>query len=162
MPRYTIICLYEQANEQTLEQANEQAYEQANAYANAHNKLNITKLFNYLLNKKEKSEKFCEDELDINPDDKTCIIRILKKLDLYIENENTVELMTAKELLKYQDCYYAIAVLCTNSYKAYIDKLTREMLFNKYLKAEEYCNNKTEIEKVRYLIKSLQNELEKN
>lgn len=162
MPRYTIICLYEQANEQAPEQAGEQADEQANACANAHNKLNITKLFNYLLNKKERSENFCEDELDISFDDKACIIRILKKLDLYIENENTVELMTAKELLKYQNCYYAVAVLCTNSYKAYIDKLTREMLFNKYLKAEEYCKNKIEDEKLRYLIKSLQNELDKN
>ena len=160
MPRYTIVCLYEQANEQALEQANEQADEQANAYANAHNKLNITKLFNYLLNKKEKSEKFCEDELDINPDDKTCIIRILKKLDLYIENENTVELMTAKELLKYQICYYAIAVIFKNSYKVYLNKLTKEMLINKYLKAEEYCKNKSEDDVTRYLIKSLQNELE--
>ena len=154
-----------QADNKYFEQANEQADEQANASANAcaneHNKLNKTKLFNYILNNKERSENFCDGNLTLSYDDRLCIVRILKKLDLYIENLNTVKLMTAKELLKYQECYYAISVLCTNSYKAYMNRLTREILLNKYLKVEEYCKNKNEDEKVRYLIKALQNAISK-
>ncbi len=160
MPRYTIICLYKQADEQALEQVNEQADKQANAYANAHNKLNITKLFYYLLNKKDGYENFYDCDLNLNIEDKVGIIRILRQLDMYINNKEIVKLMTAKELLKYQICYYAIAVIFKNSYKVYLNKLTKEMLINKYLKAEEYCKEKTENDVVRYLIKSLQNELE--
>ena len=79
---------------------------------------------------------------------------------MFIDNEKVTQLMTAKDLLKFQICYYAIAVLSKNSYKVYLNKLTKEILINKYLKAIEYCKNKTVEDITRYLIKSLQNELE--
>lgn len=109
---------------------------------------------------KENDEIFTDGEFRLEYTDKLCIINNLKRLDMLIDNEKIITLMTKKELLKYQICYYAISVLSTNSYKVYIEKLTREMLLNKYLKTEEYCRNEEKEEKVKYLIKSLQNELE--
>lgn len=155
LSQYTIICFDEQANEQALEQADEQANAQTNESTNAHNKLNYTKLFYYLINKKERE--FVRNEFSkITFSQKNGIIKTLQRLNLYVDNESVLKYVDKDKFIV---LYAAVEELFFSSYAVYLKDLSEELLMNKFLKTEKYCNKNIE-DKIGYLLFSLQNYFE--
>lgn len=92
---------------------------------------------------------------------------MLKRLDLYIANERTIELIGPKKIKNYVIIYWCIKELYLSSFKPYINKLDKELLNNKFLKTLEQLKIKeidTESDDceriVKYFIKTLKNEYE--
>ena len=153
--------MYEQANEQADEQPNAQPNAQADASAYAHNKLNYTKLFYYLININtgEGEKNFSDENRFIEFSQAKGIIRILRNLGIYIENPETLKLMDGTKIYYLIIQYAAIEELYFSSYKLYLNLLTKEVFMTKFLKTLQYLK-KDGIridEKISYFLASLQN-----
>lgn len=144
---YTINKLYndefiqfEQANEQTSEQANEQADEQADEHIIT--KLNL--LFNYIY-KNGSGEK-----IGLTQNDKSNLILIYSKLELYVNNSKAYELMSAERVLDEKIMLWAIKEIYLSPHKIYLNTLTRDKFILKYYKTKKYIT-----EKENYKIKEI-------
>lgn len=144
---YTINKLYndefiqfEQANEQASEQANEQADEQADEHIIT--KLNL--LFNYIY-KNGSGEK-----IGLTQNDKSNLILIYSKLELYVNNSKAYELMSAKRVLDEKIMLWAIKEIYLSPHKIYLNTLTRDKFILKYYKTKKYIT-----EKENYKIKEI-------
>ncbi len=144
---YTINKLYndefiqfEQANEQASEQANEQADEQADEYIIT--KLNL--LFNYIY-KNGSGEK-----IGLTQNDKSNLILIYSKLELYVNNSKAYELMSAERVLDEKIMLWAIKEIYLSPHKIYLNTLTRDKFILKYYKTKKYIT-----EKENYKIKEI-------
>lgn len=122
------------------------------------NKLNKTKLnllFNLIINNKSEDLEQEMQYLQIQ----------LKHFDILFTAE-TINYLPANDIDKYKILYYVINEIYQSSYKVYLNKLTKEKIFNKYLKTEKYIgvidieDDEKLSEFVSYLIKSLQDEFE--
>lgn len=144
---YTINKLYndefiqfEQANEQASEQANEQANEQADEHIIT--KLNL--LFNYIY-KNGSGEK-----IGLTQNDKSNLILIYSKLELYVNNSKAYELMSAERVLDEKIMLWAIKEIYLSPHKIYLNTLTRDKFILKYYKTKKYIT-----EKENYKIKEI-------
>ena len=144
---YTINKLYndefiqfEQANEQASEQANEQADEQADEHIIT--KLNL--LFNYIY-KNGSGEK-----IGLTQNDKSNLILIYSKLELYVNNSKAYELMSAERVLDEKIMLWAIKDIYLSPHKIYFNTLTRDKFILKYYKTKKYIT-----EKENYKIKEI-------
>lgn len=144
---YTINKLYndefiqfEQANEQASEQANEQAEEQADEHIIT--KLNL--LFNYIY-KNGSGEK-----IGLTQNDKSNLILIYSKLELYVNNSKAYELMSAERVLDEKIMLWAIKEIYLSPHKIYLNTLTRDKFILKYYKTKKYIT-----EKENYKIKEI-------
>lgn len=144
---YTINKLYndefiqfEQANEQASEQANEQADEQADEHIIT--KLNL--LFNYIY-KNGSGEK-----IGLTQNDKSNLILIYSKLELYVNNSKAYELMSAERVLDEKIMLWAIKEIYLSPHKIYLNTLTRDKFILKYCKTKKYIT-----EKENYKIKEI-------
>ena len=144
---YTINKLYndefiqfEQANEQASDQANEQADEQADEHIIT--KLNL--LFNYIY-KNGSGEK-----IGLTQNDKSNLILIYSKLELYVNNSKAYELMSAERVLDEKIMLWAIKEIYLSPHKIYLNTLTRDKFILKYYKTKKYIT-----EKENYKIKEI-------
>ena len=144
---YTINKLYndefiqfEQANEQASEQANEQADEQADEHIIT--KLNL--LFNYIY-KNGSGEK-----IGLTQNDKSNLILIYSKLEMYVNNSKAYELMSAERVLDEKIMLWAIKEIYLSPHKIYLNTLTRDKFILKYYKTKKYIT-----EKENYKIKEI-------
>ena len=144
---YTINKLYndefiqfEQANEQASEQANEQADEQADEHIIT--KLNL--LFNYIY-KNGSGEK-----IGLTQNDKSNLILIYSKLELYVNNSKAYELMSAERVLDEKIMLWAIKEIYLSPHKIYLNTLIRDKFILKYYKTKKYIT-----EKENYKIKEI-------
>ena len=144
---YTINKLYndefiqfEQANEQASEQANEQADEQADEHIIT--KLNL--LFNYIY-KNGSGEK-----IGLTQNDKSNLILIYSKLELYVNNSKAYELISAERVLDEKIMLWAIKEIYLSPHKIYLNTLTRDKFILKYYKTKKYIT-----EKENYKIKEI-------
>lgn len=144
---YTINKLYndefiqfEQANEQASEQANEQADEQADEHIIT--KLNL--LFNYIY-KNGSGEK-----IGLTQNDKSNLILIYSKLELYVNNSKAYELMSDERVLDEKIMLWAIKEIYLSPHKIYLNTLTRDKFILKYYKTKKYIT-----EKENYKIKEI-------
>lgn len=144
---YTINKLYndefiqfEQANEQASEQANEQADEQADEHIIT--KLNL--LFNYIY-KNGSGEK-----IGLTQNDKSNLILIYSKLELYVNNSKAYELMSAERVLDEKIMLWSIKEIYLSPHKIYLNTLTRDKFILKYYKTKKYIT-----EKENYKIKEI-------
>ncbi len=144
---YTINKLYndefiqfKQANEQASEQANEQADEQADEHIIT--KLNL--LFNYIY-KNGSGEK-----IGLTQNDKSNLILIYSKLELYVNNSKAYELMSAERVLDEKIMLWAIKEIYLSPHKIYLNTLTRDKFILKYYKTKKYIT-----EKENYKIKEI-------
>ncbi len=159
---YTIIRLYsdefkksEQADEQASEQASEQAGEMTNDYIIT--KLNI--LFNYIYNNAE------GEEIGLKEKDRYPIILILKRLDLYSEDQRAYFYMSDRQVLDQKIMIWAIKELYISPYKVYLNNLQRNKFVLKYLKTKKYIKKKpghTLQDIIKYFIACLQEELDRD
>lgn len=144
---YTINKLYndefiqfEQANEQASEQADEQAKEQADEHIIT--KLNL--LFNYIY-KNGSGEK-----IGLTQNDKSNLILIYSKLEMYVNNSKAYELMSAERVLDEKIMLWAIKEIYLSPHKIYLNTLTRDKFILKYYKTKKYIT-----EKENYKIKEI-------
>jgi len=121
------------------------------------NKLNKSKLnilFNYLIYKAENFEKF-------NDIDRTAIVNILKRLELYITN---TEYLTEESLFELQIQYWTISEIYFSPYKVYLNDLKRSTFLLKYLYTKKYITIDSEDkinEFINYFITCLRKAFEK-
>lgn len=151
--RYSIVNLKqnEQANEQADEQADEQANEQADEYI-------ITTLdlyFNYIYNIGPKKFK------NISEDDKTAIINIMSKLEIYFERD-LWKILPEDKLLDLKFQYWCIKEIYFSPYRAFLYSLTRDRFIFRFLKAKKYCNLDNPYKFMNYFIKCVQEDFYKN
>lgn len=126
------------------------------------NKTRLDLLFNYFNNTQQ--DFFEDGKRTINLQDKAFIILHLKRLQIYVDNTDVLELFTEVALTQTKIFYWIIKELYFSSYKVYLKELTYKTLCLKYLKAKEYTNADIEFNAERliaYTIKSLQEEFKK-
>lgn len=156
--KYSIVKLYfEQPSEQPNRLPNAQANEQPNELADEHiiTKLNI--LFNYIIyNAQEKFENMASS-------DRQAIIKILQKLNIYIDNAEILQYFSESKKFEYELQYWAIKELYYSPYKVLLDKLTRQQFLFRFYKAKKYMDlSKCSIyEFSSYFIRCVQGEMEK-
>ena len=136
---YTINKLYNDEFIQ-FEQANEQADEQADEHIIT--KLNL--LFNYIY-KNGSGEK-----IGLTQNDKSNLILIYSKLELYVNNSKAYELMSAERVLDEKIMLWAIKEIYLSPHKIYLNTLTRDKFILKYYKTKKYIT-----EKENYKIKEI-------
>lgn len=136
---YTINKLYNDEFIQ-FEQANEQANEQADEHIIT--KLNL--LFNYIY-KNGSGEK-----IGLTQNDKSNLILIYSKLELYVNNSKAYELMSAERVLDEKIMLWAIKEIYLSPHKIYLNTLTRDKFILKYYKTKKYIT-----EKENYKIKEI-------
>lgn len=123
------------------------------------NNTTLDLLFNYFNNTQQ--DFFEDGKRTINLQDKAFIILHLKRLQIYVDNTDVLELFTEVALTQTKIFYWIIKELYFSSYKVYLKELTYKTLCLKYLKAKEYTNADIEFNAERliaYTIKSLQEE----
>ncbi len=147
--RYSIVKLY-------FEQPNEQPNRQATDKANEHIITKLDLLFNYLIynNAQKKFE-------DISQNEKDAIVKILKRLDIFIENPSIVlKYFSEEQKLEYKIQYWAIKEIYFSSLSIFLNDLTREQFILRFLKAKKYMKNSNSInEFLNYFIFCLQEEM---
>ncbi len=140
---YTINKLYNDEFIQ-FEQANEQASEQANEQADEHIITKLNLLFNYIY-KNGSGEK-----IGLTQNDKSNLILIYSKLELYVNNSKAYELMSAERVLDEKIMLWAIKEIYLSPHKIYLNTLTRDKFILKYYKTKKYIT-----EKENYKIKEI-------
>ena len=140
---YTINKLYNDEFIQ-FEQANEQASEQANEQADEHIITKLNLLFNYIY-KNGSGEK-----IGLTQNDKSNLILIYSKLELYVNNSKAYELMSAERVLDEKIMFWAIKEIYLSPHKIYLNTLTRDKFILKYYKTKKYIT-----EKENYKIKEI-------
>lgn len=121
----------------------------------------ITKLnlfFNYIINNNNSVENF----ENMKQDEKEAIVNLLKRLDLYIDNVNILELMPESEIKRYKIQYWLIHEIYYSPYKIFLVNLSRKQFFFRYYKALKYMNNCNLYEFISYFMRCVQEELEKS
>ncbi len=120
------------------------------------NKLNYTKLniyYLFIIGKVENFEEISQTERQVN-------INILKKLDIFIDDPKTDDVITDDERRKLVYQYWAIKEINDSGDKVFIKNLTREIFLNKFLKTCEYVDLNNETDFLNYFIKALKNKIE--
>lgn len=140
---YTINKLYNDEFIQ-FEQASEQANEQANEQADEHVITKLNLLFNYIY-KNGSGEK-----IGLTQNDKSNLILIYSKLELYVNNSKAYELMSAERVLDEKIMLWAIKEIYLSPHKIYLNTLTRDKFILKYYKTKKYIT-----EKENYKIKEI-------
>lgn len=140
---YTINKLYNDEFIQ-FEQANEQASEQADEQADEHIITKLNLLFNYIY-KNGSGEK-----IGLTQNDKSNLILIYSKLELYVNNSKAYELMSAERVLDEKIMLWAIKEIYLSPHKIYLNTLTRDKFILKYYKTKKYIT-----EKENYKIKEI-------
>lgn len=104
-----------------------------------------------------------KNDENISEDDRTAIIRHLKRLELYFTNIETLNIVSKEKILEYELQYWTIKELYFSPYKIYLDALTRDKFLLKFLQTQKYIKIDSEsklTDFVSYFIKSLREELE--
>lgn len=120
------------------------------------NKTKLNNLFIYMINGQKNEE-------NISEDDRTAIIRHLKRLELYFTNIETLNIISKEKLLEYELQYWTIKELHFSPYKIYLNELTRDKFLLKFLQTQKYIkiDNESKLtDFISYFIKSLREELE--
>ena len=131
---------FEQANEQPNAIPNAQAEELPDEHIIT--KLNL--LFNYIY-KNGSGEK-----IGLTQNDKSNLILIYSKLELYVNNSKAYELMSAERVLDEKIMLWAIKEIYLSPHKIYLNTLTRDKFILKYYKTKKYIT-----EKENYKIKEI-------
>lgn len=118
------------------------------------NKIKLNNLYMYIRYKAEKFE-------NLTDADRTIIVRDLKRLDMYVEND---AILLEDKIFELQLKYYAFTELYKSSYRVYINDLDEKLFTLKFLDAQKYCpiSVDEDIPKfMGYLIVCLRKELKK-
>ena len=123
------------------------------------NKMKLNNLFIYMINgqKNEDSDKITEI-------DRQAIICILKRIGIYIESLNVLQLFTDEKILEYELQYWTIKEIYFSPYKIYLNSLKRTKFLLKYLQTEKYIKVDSEskiTDFINYFIKILRDDFEK-
>jgi len=125
------------------------------------NNTTLDLLFNYFNNAQQ--DFFEDGKRTINLQDKAFIVLHLKRLQIYVDNADVLELFTEVALTQTKIFYWTIKEIYFSAYKVYLKELTYETLCLKYLKAKKYTKADIEFNAERliaYTIKSLREEFE--
>lgn len=114
---------------------------------------NITNYYNYIIGK---SENF-ENSTDV---EKNVISMQLKSLEIDVA-EGIDNMLTEERRTEFILIYWAIKEILSSSHKVYLKYLTRDLLFDKFLKSCEYKNKNETKEFLDYFIKTLKIELQR-
>ena len=101
-------------------------------------------LFNYIY-KNGSGEK-----IGLTQNDKSNLILIYSKLELYVNNSKAYELMSAERVLDEKIMLWAIKEIYLSPHKIYLNTLTRDKFILKYYKTKKYIT-----EKENYKIKEI-------
>lgn len=169
-PKYCVIRLYEletssQGKPLGIAEGIAQGKPEGTAQGMAQGYINKTRLdllFNYFNN--EQQDFFEDGKRTINLQDKAFIILHLKRLGIFVNDEEVLELFTEPILLQTQIFYWIIKEIYFSAYKIYLKKLNYNTLCMKFLKAKQYTNADEKFDAERiigYTIKSLQEEFKR-
>lgn len=127
-------------------------------------KLNKTKLnliFNYInrFELKKQLDLSLSEEQQREQARMFWVVNTLKRLELYLTEEKTFEIMTQERQLDLLIQYYVIDEFSKSPYNFLLYKLNRENFNLKYKKAEKYMSKKNIEEFIGYFITCLQEEL---
>lgn len=91
------------------------------------------------------------------------IIGILKRLEIYVENVETLQYFTYRKLLEVETQYFVIKELYFSPYKIILSKITKEEFILKFLKTDKYIGLSQENIKrfIDYFIKCLREKIDK-
>lgn len=131
--------------------------EQASELANEHITTKLNLLFNYIIyNSPEKNFE------NITSSDKQAIIKILKKLDIYVQNTEILQYFSESQKFEYELQYWAIKELYYSPYKIFLGKLTKQQFIFRFYKAKKYMDysNCSIYEFSSYFIRCVQEEME--
>lgn len=94
--------------------------------------------------------------------DKRTIIKHLKKLDLYIDNLEVLEVFPESQINMYKIFYWLIHEIYYSPYRIFLNKLTREQFLFRYYKAKKYMSNENGLDEfIRYFMRCIQEEMER-
>lgn len=171
-PKYVIPILYKDDNNkigQPERQAQGQAFGQPQRHPagmtmgyiyTLHYNTTLDLFFNYINNS---AQDFFESEKEkINLQDKAIIVMQLKRLGIFVDNTEILELFTEENLIRTKIFYWVIKELYFSAYKILLNTLTYNDLCLRYLKSKEYVASEegVDIERlIAYFIKCLQTEL---
>lgn len=95
--------------------------------------------------------------------DKKALINIYKKLDLFIDDKNALNLMSNEATQDLKIMIWSIKEIYQSPHRVLLNTLKKDTFRLKYYKAKKYIekkDNHTTIEIINYFIKCLQNEME--
>ena len=125
--------------------------------------INITTLdllFNYINNSEsENLTVFDFEEMRMHKENKTGLINVLKRLDLFVENVNVLEFVSEEKQLDFKVQYWVVKELYESPYKCLLNKLTGDEVKLRFLKTKEYKDYSDITAFVAYFKKCLENEL---
>lgn len=150
-------CYGEKELEQELELEKELEQEQEEKL----NKTKLNNVFNYINSCKSDSiQLFNQSKEEMQENARVYLVRnILKKLEILIEDEKILNVMTEDRKLDILIQYYVINEFSKSPYNFLLDKLNKENFYLKYKKAEKYMSKDTLEKFIGYLITCLQEEL---
>lgn len=100
----------------------------------------------------------------LSHDDREILKIHLKRLDIYMQEENT-KYFTDEKILEYKVMYWVVKEFITSAYKIYINDLDRNTFYLKFLLTKHYKkledNEDAIMNFVSYFIKTLRKEFEK-
>jgi len=105
-----------------------------------------------------------KNEENISEDNRTAIIRHLKRLELYFTNIETLNIVPKEKILEYELQYWTIKELHFSPYKIYLDVMTRTKFLLKFLQTQKYITIDNEdklTDFISYFIKILREDFEK-
>lgn len=97
----------------------------------------------------------------LNDTDKMALINVLKKLDIYIENEKILIYLSAEQKLDLLIQHWVVKEIYLTAYNVYLNKLCRDdfiCIYNRCKNKIREKDSELEVDRfISYLIKSLQN-----
>lgn len=164
-PKYSISILYQdnnieigQPNGQAERQPIGQPNGQAEGQPTGHIITILYLLFNYI-NKGENANFF----KNIEESQRKGIQTVLKRFDIFIKNDETLQYFDNQKMLEILIQYYVVKELYFSPYKVILSKLTKEEFMLKFYKTKKYVDlNEENIYKfINYFIKSLKEKIDR-
>lgn len=140
-----------------FEQPNTQPNTQADEYKNEQIITKLNLYFNYIINNNGVS-----NFENMQPVDKDCIISVLKRLDLYIDDVKILKMLPDYQYFNYKMQYWCIHEIYFSPYKLFLNTMTRKQFLFRYFKAQKYgdLNHLNYEEFVKYFMRCIQEEME--
>lgn len=166
-PKYSISMLYEKSNEEIGQPTGQaegqplgQAVDQAEGQPTGHIITILYLLFNFI-NKGENANFF----KDISEDQRIGIQNCLKRLDIFIKNDDILEYFDDQQKLEATIKYYVIKEIYFSPYKVILNNLTSDEFMLKFLKAKKYVNIYNQEDGIykfiNYFIKALREKIDR-
>lgn len=99
------------------------------------------------------------ESLKVHKENRIGIRNILHRLNLYVGNENVLNLMTEEKVLDLKIMYWAIKELYESPHKALLHKINEDNFKLRFLKAKKYMDYSNIENFIKYFMTCLQNEL---